>query len=274
MPMTDMQHKRVILTGAGGGIGSQLVALLYAAGTRLSLVDLNAAALQQLQQTHGAERIHTVVADITRREERARIVDETQQRYGGIDILINAAGINPFGVFSAQEETLVEKTIEINLLAPMLLARAVLPVMLAQGSGQIVNVGSTFGSIGFAWFSAYSASKFALRGFSQALRRELVDTGIAVSYVAPRAVRTALNSSQVYDMAKVVRMKMDDPEAVARQILRAIRHRRKECYIGFPESLFVRINALLPGLVDRALRGQNRTARVFAAGSGKQPDSG
>jgi short-subunit dehydrogenase len=269
MQMTNLADKRVILTGAGGGIGSQLVELLAAAGARLCLVDLNPAALQQLQQKYDSKRIHTVVADITSSAERARIVEETQQRYGGIDILINAAGINPFGIFSEQDETLIEKTIQINLLAPMLLARAVLPVMLKQGSGQIVNVGSTFGSIGFAWFSAYSCSKFGLRGFSQALRRELADTGIAVTYVAPRSVRTAINSSQVYAMAKVTRMTMDEPEMVARHIMQAIRRRSKECYIGFPESLFVRINALLPGLVDRALRGQNRTARMFAASPDK-----
>jgi short-subunit dehydrogenase len=266
---TDMHDKRIILTGAGGGIGSQLVALLAAAGARLVLVDLNPAALQLLQQTHGTEQVHTVVADITRSEERTRVVNETRQRYGGIDILINAAGINPFGVFSEQDEALVQKTLEINLLAPMLLARAVLPAMLAQGSGQIVNIGSTFGSIGFAWFAAYSASKFALRGFSQALRRELEDSGVTVTYVAPRAVKTAINSPQVYDMAKVVKMNMDEPAVVAGRIMLAIRRRSKECYIGFPESLFARINALLPGLVDRALRGQNRAARAFAAATDK-----
>jgi len=259
--------KRVILTGAGGGIGSRLAGLLASAGARITAVDLNPAALEPLQAAH-PEQITAVTADITDAAQRRRIVSVALQAHGGIDILVNAAGINPFGVFAEQDEALLQKTLEINMLAPVMLTRAVLPVLLQQGSGQIVNIGSTFGSIGFAWFAAYSASKFALRGFSQALRRELADTGIGVSYIAPRAVKTALNSAQVYDMAQVVKMNMDDPDRVAVRILEAIRQRRKECYIGFPESLFVRINAVLPGLVDRALRRQDRLAREFAARPG------
>ncbi|HUT42678.1 MAG TPA: SDR family oxidoreductase [Gammaproteobacteria bacterium] len=263
-----MENKRVILTGAGGGIGSQLAAQLANAGARLLLVDLNEQALVDRQQALGPERVHTVCADITTAEARERIVSEALRHLGGIDILINSAGINPFGAFEQQPAELVRRTLEINTLAPMLLTHAVLPTLLEQGSGQIVNVGSAFGSIGFAWFSAYSASKFALRGFSQALRRELADTGVDVTYVAPRAVRTGINSQQVYDMAKAVSMNFDEPEPVARRILEAVRSRRKECYIGFPESLFVRINGLLPGLVDRALRKQDRRARAFAVRAG------
>jgi len=154
---------------------------------------------------------------------------------------------------------------EVNAIGPMLFTRAVLPTMLEQNSGQIVNIGSTFGSIGFAWFSVYSASKFALRGFSQSLRRELAETGIEVSYIAPRAVKTAINSQDVYDMANAIKMNMDEPELVAKQIMTAIRRRKKECHLGFPESLFVRINAIFPGLVDRATRKQNREARRFAS---------
>lgn len=263
-----MENKRIILTGAGGGIGAELAGLLAAAGARLVLVDLNEQALAERRQALGPDRVHTLAADITAADARERIVGETLRRFGGIDVLINLAGINPFGAFERQPAELVRRTMEINLLAPMLLTQAVLPTLLDQGGGQIVNVGSTFGSIGFAWFSAYSASKFALRGFSQSLRRELADTGIDVTYVAPRAVRTGINSQQVYDMAKVVRMNFDEPAHVARRILEAVRSRRKECYIGFPESLFVRINGLLPGLVDRALRRQNRRAREFAVRTG------
>lgn len=263
-----MQDKRIILTGAGGGIGGELARQLAAAGARLVLVDVNSQALAARQKELGGDRTHTVCVDITEPDAHARIASECVDRFGGIDILINSAGINPFGEFADQPAGLLGKTLEINTVAPILLTRAVLPVMLKQGSGQIVNVGSTFGSIGFAWFSAYSASKFALRGFSQALRRELADTGIAVTYVAPRAVRTAINSQQVYDMAQAVKMNFDEPDHVARRIIEAVRSRRKECYIGFPESLFVRINGLLPGLVDRALRRQNRRARAFAVRTG------
>jgi short-subunit dehydrogenase len=263
-----MKDKRVILTGAVGGIGTHLARLLSAEGARLCLTDINEEALQTVRQQLTGDAVHVVTANITEAEGRQKIVDETLQAFGGIDVLINAAGINPFGVFAQQDPGLIQKTLEINCLGPMLLARAVLPSMLEQDNGQIVNIGSTFGSIGFAWFSAYSASKYGLRGFSQALRRELAETGVRVTYIAPRAVKTAINSPAVYAMAKAVKMNMDEPDAVAEQILKSIRKGEKERHLGFPESFFVRINAILPGLVDRALRKQNREARKHAEKGG------
>ena len=215
-----MKGKRIILTGAAGGIGTHLARLLSAEGARLCLTDINEQALQEASQAPGLGEVHTVAANITSAEGRQKIVDTALQELGGIDILVNSAGINPFGVFAEQDPGLIQKTVEINTLAPMLLARAVLPAMLDQDSGQIVNIGSTFGSIGFAWFSAYSASKYALRGFSQALRRELAETGIKVTYIAPRAVKTAINSQAVYEMAEAVKMNMDEPDAVAEQIVK------------------------------------------------------
>jgi len=256
--------KRIILTGAAGGIASQLAQRLDAAGARLCLTDINGEALQSVASSLPSGTVQTVVADIGKAEDRTRIVQQTLEQFGGIDLLINAAGINPFGVYADQEDALIQKTVEINTLGPMLLTRAVLPTMLAQDSGQIVNIGSTFGSIGFAWFAAYSASKFALRGFSQALRRELRETGIEVTYIAPRAVRTAINSPAVYNMARAIKMTMDEPDAVAQRIITTIRKRNKERYLGFPESLFVRINALVPGVVDRATRKKNSKARKYA----------
>ena len=260
-----MNNKRILLTGAAGGIGSLLARLLLAEGARLCLTDVNDKQLVTLRESLDSDAIVTIAGDIGNAIDRARIVNEALQHFGGIDILINAAGINPFGVYAEQDDAIIQKTMEVNAIGPMLFTRAVLPTMLEQNSGQIVNIGSTFGSIGFAWFSVYSASKFALRGFSQSLRRELAETGIEVSYIAPRAVKTAINSQEVYDMANAIKMNMDEPELVAKQIMTAIRRRKKECHLGFPESLFVRINAIFPGLVDYATRKQNREARRFAS---------
>ena len=260
-----MNNKRILLTGAAGGIGSLLARLLLAEGARLCLTDVNDERLEMLRESMDSDAVVTVAGDIGNAADRSRIVNAALQHSGGIDILINAAGINPFGVYAEQEDALIQKTMEVNAIGPMLMTRAVLPTLLEQNSGQIVNIGSTFGSIGFAWFSVYSASKFALRGFSQSLRRELAETGIEVSYIAPRAVKTAINSQDVYDMANAIKMNMDEPELVAKQIMTAIRRRKKECHLGFPESLFVRINAIFPGLVDYATRKQNREARRFAS---------
>ena len=263
-----MKGKRIILTGAAGGLGTHLARLLSAEGASLCLTDINEQALQDVRQQLSGAPVHSIAGNITDAASREEIVAGALHEFGGVDILINAAGINPCGVFAKQDPALIQRAIEINTLGPMLLARAVLPTMLEQNSGQIVNIGSTFGSIGFAWFSAYSASKYALRGFSQALRRELAETGVRVTYIAPRAVRTAINSQAVYDMAEAIKMNMDEPDDVARQLVKNIRKCGKECYLGFPESLFVRINAILPGLVDRAVREQNRQAQKHAEKGG------
>ncbi len=146
----------------------------------------------------------------------------------------------------------------------MALSRVVLPVMLAQGAGQIVNIGSMFGSIGFAYFTTYSASQFGLRGFSEALRRELADTNVSVTYVSPRAVKTPINTSTIMKMNAATKTTMDEPDVTAAKILQAIEMGRKEAYLVFPESLFARLNGIWPSLVDTGTRAQNRIARTFA----------
>ncbi len=259
-----MNAKNIILTGAGGGIGREIACLLDKAGEHLTLIDINEKTLAGTKQILTNKTHKTVIADLTNLEHIQNVISTALEQSDTIDLLINCAGINPFGVFDEQNPSLVKKTIEINMIAPMLLTHSVLPHMKKHNMGHIVNIGSTFGSIGFAWFTAYSASKFGLRGFSQALRRELADTDIHVTYVAPRAVNTPINSQYVYRMAAVTKMQFDEPDYVAKNILAAIRKKQKELYIGFPESLFARINSFVPSLIDFALRQQNRVAKTFA----------
>lgn len=177
------------------------------------------------------------------------------------DILINLAGIQHFGLIEAQHPDHLEATYRVNVVAPARLVQAVLPGMKARRSGQIVNVGSIFGSINFAHFATYSSSKAALRALSQSLRRELTGTGVGVTYIAPRAVHTPMNSATVHAWAALTNMTMDKPDAIARRIVKAIRDDRKDVYLGFPEALFVRLNGLAPGLIDGALRANDLKAR-------------
>ncbi|MBU6246224.1 MAG: SDR family oxidoreductase [Xanthomonadaceae bacterium] len=265
----SLKDKRILLTGAGGGIGRTLAPLLLDAGARLGVTsrsDASAASLAHHVHTH---REHTLVvqADVTSAGDRGRLVDRMRERFGGIDILVNLAGALDFGLFADTQPATIPRLLAVNLEAPMQLTHAVLPAMLAQGSGQIVNIGSIFGSIGYPGFAAYSATKFALRGFSQALRRELRGTGVSVSYVAPRAVRTAFNPIELHLMAADGLMHMDDPLWVAERIVRAIEAGRPETYLGQPESFFARLNALLPGAVDRGLRKVVPSIAKFARGA-------
>lgn len=263
--MTQLKDQRIILTGATGGIGSELAKQLLTHGCKLGLVGRSQDKLEQLaeQLSSAGNDIALIAADIVTQEGRQAIIDEMEEKFSGYDILINTAGIMDFASLLEQSDERIEAVFQTNVIAPIQLCKKVLPYMKAQNKGHIVNVGSVFGSIGFAWFTSYSTSKFALRGFSQALRRELAETAVKVSYIAPRAVKTSLNSSAVYDMAKEVKMNMDSPDWVAKQIIQSIIKNNKEKYLGFPESLFVRINAVFPGIVDMATRAQNKIAEKY-----------
>ena len=261
-----LDESRVILTGAGGGIGSEVARRLAAQGARLALIDRNEDALKQTLAHIGesAQQPMIIPVDLLDASARTTAVNEAMKSMGGVDMLINNAGLLSFRPFSDEDPEMINRIVQLNTLVPMQLTRQVVRYMIDQGKGRIVNVGSTFGSIAFAWFAAYSTSKFGLRGFSEALRRELEDTGVGVTYVAPRAVKTKLNSSAIYRMAESVKMNMDEPEWVAEKIVQAIIKDRKDVYLGFPESLFVRLNALLPRMVDGAVRKQNLKMLAFA----------
>lgn len=252
----NLNGKRILLTGAAGGIGRLLSRLLVARGARLGLVDRDQAAVTALAKDFAASHILALSGDITREADRAGIVARMHEAFGGMDLLINLAGILDFKRFQESDPAMIQRILQVNVEAPMQLARAVLPQMIAQGGGRIVNVGSMFGSIGFPGFAVYSASKFALRGFSQALRRELAGTGVGVTYISPRAVKTPLNPEVVNLMAERGMMRMDDAQWVAAEIVRAIEKERNEAYFGFPEKLFARINAVLPGVVDQGIAKQ------------------
>ncbi|WP_455201511.1 SDR family oxidoreductase [Kaarinaea lacus] len=262
----QLHDKRVVLTGASSGIGRELACEFAKKGAKLLLVGRRQAELEKIsQQINDAGGFAAIVAaDITSISGRTLIVNEATRNFGGVDLLINNAGISDFNSFAQSDPALVERIYKTNVTAPILLTQAIVPQMIDQGQGRIVNMGSIFGSIGFAYFAAYSGSKFAMRGFSEALRRELTGTGVDVTYVAPRAVKTAINSKAVYQMAEAVKMKMDDPVTVARWITRCIEKDKKDAYYGFGERFFVKLNGVLPRMVDKGLEKQNRVMRPFA----------
>ncbi len=257
-----LNDKHILLTGAAGGMGRILAASLHARGARLSLVDANAKALNEVAAELAGS--HAIVGDLSSAGGCADIAKSAKEAQGPVEVLVNLAGLMSFRCYEDEDPAMIERIVQVNLLGAMQLTRAVLPEMVERNSGRIINVGSVFGSIAFAYFTAYSASKFGLRGFSEGLRRELHDTDIRVMYVAPRAVKTPLNTGRIMRMGEATKMNMDEPEMVVKKIMQAIDNDRKEVYIGFPESFFVGINVRFPRLVDKALAAQNRIARAFA----------
>lgn len=253
---------RILLTGATGGIGRCLALELVRRGARLALAARDQTRLERLAQEASAAggAATALPCDLARADGHAALVRRAIEALGGLDALINNAGQSRFGALAGEDEEAVRELIAVNLTAPLLLARAALPHLISRKGGCIVNVGSVFGAIGFPYFAAYSASKFALRGFSEALRRELADTGVKVLYVAPRATATAMNGPAVRTLMTETGQAMDTPDKVARAIADALATEHSEVTIGFPERMFARLNSLLPRVVSWALARQARIA--------------
>jgi short-subunit dehydrogenase len=269
---------RALITGASGGIGCALAKELHGRGASVLLVGRDAQALKGAVQELGGRsaRADWCAADLATGEGRARVV-EAGSRWGGAgsNVLVNNAGLGDFRLLDDLDDAAIERLFAINVVAPVQLSRAMLPMLRSQPAAAILNIGSVFGSLGYPGFATYSASKFALRGFTEALRRELADSRIGVHYFAPRATKTGMNASAVDRMNAELKVAMDPPGPVAAAACDMLEGGRTSAVFGWPEKLFVRINALLPGVVDGSLRKQlpiiRRHAAAAAAEHARQP---
>lgn len=247
-----LSEARVVLTGASGGIGMAIAESLCSHGAEVIAVSRHQEPLIPLQIKY-PNLLHWVKADLTTHEGRHHVLMKAQAMEG-VNLLINAAGVNHFAMLEQLPASEIDAMLNINLHVPIQLTGMMLPILRGAKSAMVVNVGSTFGSIGYAGYAAYCASKFALRGFSEALRRELADTRVGVLYVAPRATRTAMNGPAARALNSALKSNEDDPQTVAAAVVSAIVGNQRELYLGWPERFFVRLNGLLPALVDRSLR--------------------
>ena len=246
----QLANKRILLTGASGGIGQAIATTLDKQSARLLLVGRNEDKLRQLQQSLDGDH-QIIVADVNMEDGRAAVVSTCQKE--GLDVYISAIGVMDFQLYERQDSTRIENMMATNLVSPLLLCQQLLPLLLKQPQAAIINIGSIFGSIGHPGFTAYCASKFGLRGFTEALQRELDDTNVRVAYLAPRATETNLNSSAVTALNEALGNATDTPQQVAKELMRILAGKRKQRFMGWPENLFVRINSLFPGVVHNAL---------------------
>ena len=257
-----------VLTGASGGIGLELAAQLCSAGARVLAVSRQQGRLTELMARYPAQ-LRWQQADLRCAEGRREVL-EAARAMGSCNLLINAAGVNRFALLEQLDEAALDELFDLNIKAAVQLTRLCLPLLRAQPSALVVNVGSIYGSIGYPGYATYCASKFALRGFSEALRRELADTSVNVLYAAPRTTRTTMNSSAAQALNQALKVGVDDPQDVARAVLDAVQAERSELYLGWPEKLFVRLNGMLPGVVDRALRKQLPLIRRYSTWHSKE----
>ena len=209
-----MRFGCAVLTGSTGGLGQTLARRLAVVCDRLVLTGRRTDVLYNLCDQLEPDRVSAVVGDITTEATQLALAHQAQA-YGGCDLVIHNAGVNSFHQFESQATHTIAQLVQINLVAPMILSQRLWSVRKPQAPVQMVFIGSAFGQLGFPGFAAYSASKFGLRGFAEALQREWADPLMRVRYFSPRATDTDINTPEVRRMCQALGTPLDSPERVA-----------------------------------------------------------
>lgn len=263
----DLRGARLLLTGASSGIGRCLAEQAAGAGARLILTARSADKLHALAQSLTALGAEAVAApgDITSATDRQHVLTTAVERFGGLDVLINNAGVGSWCHFAESSEEILRRVLEVNFFAPAELIRLAIPVLRNGRQPAIVNVASMCGRRGIPAWSEYSASKFALCGLTEALRGEMVRFAIDVLLVLPGLTRSELWQHLLRNTG---RYRLDvnkgmTPERAAAGILRAVKKNRTETVLGWDARWLLRVNRFVPSLVDALLARQVR--RLYAA---------
>jgi NAD(P)-dependent dehydrogenase (short-subunit alcohol dehydrogenase family) len=260
----QLSSRIALITGAGSGIGRQLAIEAARRGMTVALIGRRADALNATLSMMEPGGSHVALpGDITDPQIRAALARYIHRWWGRLDVLVNNAGLISVGPLARTGDEELERLLATNVLAPAALIRELLPLLHRAAPSRIVNVGSMFGDIAYPLFSAYSASKFALRGLSIALRREFKEFGVGITYAAPRATKTDA-AGAFGRLVAPMQMRIDDPAKVARDIWTAVARDADSVYAKGPERLFVLVQRLFPQLVDRSVEGQMADHRIRA----------
>ena len=252
--------KTVAITGAASGIGAALARDLGARGCRLELADINRAGLDQLaaELADDGVDVHTSVLDIADRDAIYAWADAVAARRGSLDMLFNNAGVAIGGTFEQIAEADFDWLLSINLFGVIRTTRAFLPMLHKAERAHIVNISSLFGLIAPVGQTAYCASKYGVRGFSDCLRHELLDTSIGVTTVHPGGVATNIatsarrpagvsNAEVEAHMDRAERLLVMPPPQAARIILTGVEKGKPRILIGRDAKIAALIERLRPG---------------------------
>ena len=255
----DFQSRRVWITGASSGIGEALALAFHRAGAKLILSARREDELRRVQSACGGEPDTRVLPmDVTSAQELPEKTRVALSMFGGIDILVLNAGITQRSRTRETDESVYRRLMEVNFFGPEAMARAVLPSMLEQKSGHMVVISSVAGKFGVPMRSGYSATKFALHGFFEALRAEEERNGVHVTLVCPGYIRTEISLSALRgDGRKHAKMDSElargmPADECARQILKGVAQKKKEIVVAAPrEKALVYLKRFFPTVLAR-----------------------
>ena len=255
MSRRSIQGIRAVVTGASSGIGCKLALELARQGARLVLTARREERLGQLVEEiqQWGQEAYSVVGDITDTQLRSDLLEAAQTHLGGLDLLVNNAGVGAIGPFCEAAAPRLRRVMEVNFFAPVELIRSALPMLRSGNRPMIVNISSVLGHRAVPNKSEYSASKFALHGFSDALRAEVARHGIDVLLVSPSTTRTEFFDNVLEKQAESPWRAMGamSAEAVARKAVKAIRRGRHEIILTPGGKLLVWFDRLCPPVVNR-----------------------
>jgi short-subunit dehydrogenase len=245
---------RILITGASQGIGKALAEAAARRGAKVLAAARSLELLQDIQkQVQPGATLEVIQADITHPEDRQRIIQAARDRFGGLDVLVNNAGIGATGHFVEAGPERLRQIFEVNFFGLTEITRACLPLLKQGNCPAIVNISSIAGRRGIPARSEYSASKFAVEGFSQALRPELAKDGIDVIVVCPGLTQTNFSKNMIEQKALLQfdHLRGMSSEQVADATLRAIERGSHQVTLTLKGKLLVLVSRFLPRLADR-----------------------
>ena len=254
--MSFFQDKVVVVTGGSDGIGKALIEALIPRGAKVATCGRSHDKIYKLQMEYSNVLLHAVACDVSNEEECRRFIESTIETFGGIDILINNAGISMRALFADCDTKVTRKVMEINFLGAVYCTKYAMNTILER-KGTIVGVSSTAGYRGLPGRTAYSASKFALQGWLESLRTELLHSGVHVMWVCPgftaSNIRLAALDSHGDARGETVLNEgsLMTAEECANHILKAIQRRKRTLILTFLGKVTVLINKVAPSLADR-----------------------
>jgi short-subunit dehydrogenase len=257
MARRSIAGSRALVTGASAGIGREIARELAAQGADVLLVARREERLRELavEFTAQGRRAEFVAGDITDPATRTAAIAAAKERLGGLEILVNNAGVGAMGPFTDADPGRLRRIFEVNFFAPVELIRAALPLLQEGRRPIIVNVASILSHVGLPNISEYSASKFALRGFSEVLRAELHPKGVDVLVISPATVATEMWETmlEVKGDTSWRASQGDTPRHIARKVVKAIRRGRRELLPGAIPKLVHSFHRLCPTVLAWAL---------------------